>query len=72
MEDNGASYFTSWQWLTVADVSRHTGLTQERVRQLIRQRKIRATKLGGWMVRPEDLRLFIESRTNIHADEDGS
>ena len=72
MEHNNAGYFTSWQWLTVAYVSRRIGLTEERVRQLIRQKKIRATKLGGWMVRPEDLSTFIQSRTNMHADEEGS
>ena len=72
MSDGASSYFTSWQWLSVAEVSRHTGLTQERVRQLIRQKKIRATKLGGWMVRPDDLRLFIASRTNVHPDGEGA
>ena len=54
MESNSTNYFASWQWMTVGDVSRRIGLTEERVRQLIRQKKIRATKLGGWMVRPED------------------
>jgi len=55
----------SAQWLTVEEVSRAIGLTEERVRQLIRQRKIKATKIGGWLVRPEDLGAFIQSRTNI-------
>ena len=54
-----------WQWLTVGEVARALGLTEERVRQLIRERKIRATKIGGWMVRPTDLQTFIQSRTNI-------
>ena len=53
------------QWLTVGDVSRTIGLTEERVRQLIRQRKIKATKIGGWLVQPNDLQAFIQSRTNI-------
>ena len=70
MESNSTNYFASWQWMTVGDVSRRIGLTEERGRQLIRQKKIRATKLGGWMVRPEDLTAFIQSRTNIHADSD--
>ena len=59
---NGAS---SWQWLTVEEVARLIGLTEERVRQLIRERKIKATKIGGWLVRPDDLHAFIQSRTNI-------
>ena len=54
-----------WQWLTVGEVARAIGLTEERVRQLIRERKIRATKIGGWLVRPSDLSAFIQSRTNV-------
>lgn len=54
-----------WQWLTVGEVARSIGLTEERVRQLIRARKIKATKIGGWLVRPQDLHAFIESRTNM-------
>lgn len=59
---NGLPY---WQWLTVGEVARSIGLTEERVRQLIRARKIKATKIGGWLVKPEDLSAFIESRTNV-------
>ena len=54
-----------WQWLTVDEVARSIGLTKERVRQLIRERKIKATKIGGWLVQPEDLQAFIQSRTNV-------
>ncbi len=71
MADGASSYFTSWQWLTVADVSRRIGLTEERVRQLIRQKKIREIKLGGCIVRPDDLSAFIQSRTNMHSNSDG-
>ena len=59
---NGLPY---WQWLTVGEVARSIGLTEERVRQLIRARKIKATKIGGWLVQPEDLSAFIQSRTNV-------
>ena len=52
-------------WLTVGEVARTIGLTEERVRQLIRTRKIRATKIGGWLVQPGDLQAFIQSRTNV-------
>lgn len=55
----------AWQWLTVGEVARAIGLTQERVRQLIRERKIKATKIGGWLVQPDDLKAFIRSRTNV-------
>ena len=62
---NGLPY---WQWLTVGEVARSIGLTEERVRQLIRARKIKATKIGGWLVKLEDLSAFIQSRTNLSAD----
>ena len=54
-----------WQWLTVGEVARRIGLTEERVRQLIREREIKATKIGGWLVQPDDLKAFIQSRTNV-------
>ena len=57
-----------WQWLSVGEVARSIGLTEERVRQLIRERKIRATKIGGWLVKPSDLQVFIQSRTNVQGD----
>ena len=60
-----ANGLPEWQWLTVGEVARSIGLTEERVRQLIRERKIKATKIGGWLVKPEDLSAFIESRTNV-------
>ncbi|MBN1587747.1 MAG: helix-turn-helix domain-containing protein [Candidatus Omnitrophica bacterium] len=49
----------------MAEVAERIGLTDERVRQLIRQKKIRATKIGGWLVAPEDLESFIRSRMNV-------
>ena len=61
-QTNGLPY---GQWLTVGEVARSIGLTEERVRQLIRARQIKATKIGGWLVKPEDLSAFIESRTNV-------
>ncbi|NQU73093.1 MAG: helix-turn-helix domain-containing protein [Candidatus Omnitrophica bacterium] len=35
-----------------------------RVRELIREKQIRATKIGQWRIRPQDLQEFIKSRTN--------
>ena len=51
-------------WLTVEAVALQLGLSEERVRQLIRGREIKATKIGGWLIRPEDLGAFIRFRTN--------
>ena len=51
-------------WLTVREVARDIALTERRVRELINQNQIRATKIGQWRIAPEDLVLFIRSRTN--------
>ena len=56
-------------WLKVEEVALQLGLSEERVRQLIRERKIKATKIGGWLIRPEDLDGFIRSRTNLNGSE---
>lgn len=51
-------------YLTVRQVSKELGLTEYRIRQLIREKQIRATKIGQWMIKPEDLKVFIAMRTN--------
>ena len=51
-------------WLSVHEVAQRLGLTEERVRQLIRAKQLRATKIGGWLVKPADIEAFIQSRTN--------
>jgi len=51
-------------YLTVEQVAKQLGLTEYRIRELIREKQIRATKIGQWRVKPEDLEAFIESRTN--------
>jgi len=52
-------------YLTVRQISRQLGLTEYRIRQLIREKQIRATKIGQWRVRREDLESFIRSRSNM-------
>ena len=51
-------------YLTVEQVAKQLGLSEYRVRELIREKQIRATKIGQWRVKPEDLKEFIKSRTN--------
>ncbi len=51
-------------YLTVRQVSKHLGLTEYRIRQLIREKEIRAVKIGQWRVKPKDLKEFIRSRMN--------
>lgn len=52
-------------YLTVRQVSRQLGLTERRIRQLIRDKEIRATKIGQWRIKPGDLESFIKSRSNV-------
>ena len=51
-------------YLTVEQVAKQLGLSEYRVRELIREKQIRAVKIGQWRVKPEDLEDFIKSRTN--------
>ena len=51
-------------YLTVEEVAKQLGLSEYRIRELIREKQIRATKIGQWRVKPEDLEEFIKARTN--------
>jgi len=51
-------------YLTVEQVAKQLGLSEYRVRELIREKQIRATKIGQWKVKPEDLEEFVKARTN--------
>lgn len=51
-------------YLTVEQVAKQLGLSEYRVRELIREKQIRAVKIGQWRVKPEDLKEFIKSRMN--------
>lgn len=50
--------------LTVKDIAKKFGVTEEWIRDLIQAGKIKATKIGRWRVKPEDLERFIKSRRN--------
>ena len=52
-------------YLTVEQVAKQLGLSEYRVRELIREKQIRATKIGQWRVKPEDLEEFVKSRSNL-------
>ncbi len=52
-------------YLTVRDAARKLELTEYRVRQLIREKQIRATKIKQWRIKPKDLESFIKKRSNI-------
>lgn len=52
------------KYLTVEQVAKQIGLTEYRIRELIREKHIRATKIGRWRIKPEDLEDFVKARTN--------
>ena len=52
-------------YLTVRQVAKQLGLTEYRIRELIREKQIRATKIGQWRIKPDDLEEFIKSRSNV-------
>lgn len=53
------------KYLTVRQVAKKLDITEEWVRDLIAKKEIKATKVGRWRIKQEDLRKFIKSRSNI-------
>ena len=51
-------------YLTVRQIAKELELSEYRVRELIREKQIRATKIRQWRVKPADLKAFIKTRTN--------
>ena len=50
--------------LTVREAARRLGLSEYSVRQFIREKQIRATKIKRWRIAPGDIEEFVRSRTN--------
>ncbi len=50
--------------LTVREAAKRLDLTEERVRELIGLKQIRATKIKRWRIAPGDLEEFVKSRRN--------
>ncbi len=47
--------------LSIADVADHTGKHPRTVHRWIKSRRLRASRAGGqWLIRPEDLRRFLD------------
>jgi len=51
-------------YLTVADVAKRLEITEEWVRDLIHRKEIKATKIGQWRIRHDDLKRFVKKRAN--------
>jgi len=52
------------KYLTVSQVAKKLDITEEWVRDLISKKEIKATKIGRWRIKQEDLEDFIKARTN--------
>ncbi len=52
------------KYLTVSQAAKKLDITEEWVRDLIAKKEIKATKVGRWRIKPEDLEDFIKTRTN--------
>ena len=50
--------------LTVREAAKKLDLTEERVRELIGLKQIRAAKIKKWRIMPKDLEEFVRSRSN--------
>lgn len=50
--------------LTVREAAKRLDLTEERVRELIGLKQIRATKIKRWRIALDDLEEFVRSRRN--------
>ncbi len=53
------------KYLTVRQVAKTLGITEEWVRDLIAKKEIKAVKIGQWNIKPSDLELFIKKRSNF-------
>ena len=51
--------------LTVTQVAKELGYTEEWVRDLIALKELKAMFIGRWRIHPNDLMAFINSRKNI-------
>lgn len=52
------------KYLTVRQAAKKLDITEEWVRDLIARKEIKATKIGRWRIKQEDLEDFIKARTN--------
>lgn len=52
-------------YLTVREVSQKLDISEESVRDLIKDKEIKAVKIGRWRIKPEDLENFINDKAFI-------
>ncbi|MEI8011520.1 MAG: helix-turn-helix domain-containing protein [Candidatus Omnitrophota bacterium] len=52
------------EYYSVPQIAEKFGVTEEWIRDLIQAKKLKATKIGRWRVKPADLEAFIKMRQN--------
>ena len=53
------------KYLTVRQVAEKLDISEESVRELIKNKQLRAVKVGKWRIKPQDLENFIKSKSNM-------
>jgi len=53
------------KYFTVKEVAKRLDVTEDWVRDLIQSKQLKAVKVSKWRVDPEELKKFIQGRTNI-------
>lgn len=52
------------KYLTVRDVSKKLDISEEAVRDLIKDKELKAVKIGQWRIKQEEVGNFIKKRSN--------
>jgi len=53
------------KYFTVKEVAKRLDVTEDWIRDLIQAKQLKAVKVGKWRIDPEELKKFIQRRTNI-------
>ncbi len=54
--------------LTVEEVAQRLRVTSETVREMIRRRRLKASKVGKWLVDEEDLKVLLDRYSNFNGE----
>ena len=53
------------KYFTVKEVAKRLDVTEDWIRDLIQSKQLKAVKMGKWRIDPDELKRFIQARTNI-------
>ena len=53
------------KYFTVKEVAKRLDVTEDWIRDLIQSKQLKAVKVGKWRVAPEELKRFLEGRSNF-------